>query len=60
MSEWLTVAEAAVRLRISVRSTWTLIRSGRLRTVHPVPGRTLLAVKEVEAFMASVERRNVA
>lgn len=57
MSALLTVAEAADRLRLSERSVWRLIRDGRLRAVHPTPGRTLLTEKELEAFVASLSRR---
>lgn len=59
-SEWLTVKEVALELRISVRSTWALISAGRIRTIHPTPGRTLVTRRELDAFKAAVETRKVA
>ncbi len=57
---WLTAKEAALELRISVRSLWALIAAGRIRTIHPTPGRTLITRRELDAFKAAVERRKVA
>lgn len=60
MIELLTVAEVAARLRISPRSTWRLIHAGRLRVVNPIPGRTLITSRELEAYIASLVNRKVA
>ncbi len=53
----LTIEETAQRLRISKRSVQTLIAQGRLRAVHPVPGRTLVPEKEVDVYIASLIRK---
>ncbi len=60
MSELLTVDEAAAQLRISRRSVWNLIAAGRLRTVHPTPGRTLVTRRELDAYVASLDSRRIA
>jgi excisionase family DNA binding protein len=60
MIELVTVDEAAARLRISRRSVYRLIGEGKLRPVHPTPGRTLLTSREVDAYIASLDRRRVA
>ena len=60
MSTLLTIKEACARLRIGRSSFYRLVAVGRIRVVHPVPGRTLVSEKELEAFMASLERRRVA
>lgn len=60
MSELLTVDEVAARLRVSRRSVYRLIEEGRIRPIHPVPGKTRITVRELEAYVASLERRRVA
>ncbi len=56
----LTVREAALRLRISRSTLYELINAGRIRTVHPTPGRTLITERVLDAFIASLEKRRVA
>jgi excisionase family DNA binding protein len=60
VSELLTVDEAAARLRISRRSFYRLVDAGRIRVIHPTPGRTMVTQRELDAFVASLERRRVA
>lgn len=56
----LTIAETAARLRISRRTLFRLMNEGRLRAVHPTPGRTMFTEREISAFVASLEKRRVA
>jgi excisionase family DNA binding protein len=58
--ELLTVDEAAGRLRVSRRTFYRLVDAGRIRVVHPSPGRTLVTSRELDAYLASLERRRVA
>lgn len=60
MSELLTVDEAAAQLRISRRSFYRLAAEGRIRVIHPSPGRTAVTQRELDAYVASLERRRVA
>jgi excisionase family DNA binding protein len=60
VNELYTVKEAAVRMTISTRSLYRLINSGRIRVVHPTPGSTRITKREVEAYIASIDRRRVA
>jgi excisionase family DNA binding protein len=53
----LTLPEVQSRLRVSRRTLFRLIESGRIRTVHPTPGRTMVTEREVNAYLASLERR---
>lgn len=48
----LTLNEVAGELRVSRRSVERIIRSGHLRVVRPVPGRTLVEARELEAYLA--------
>ena len=52
----LTLSEVAELLRVSRRSVERLVRAGRIRVVHPVPGRTLVERREVDAYLASLRR----
>ncbi len=54
----LTLGEVAERLRVSRRSVERLVRAGRLRVIHPVPGRTCVEARELEAYRAHL--RNAA
>lgn len=56
----LTQHEVAAILRVSVSSVKRLTSEGRLRAVHPTPGRTLYTRREVSAFVAHLEGRRVA
>jgi excisionase family DNA binding protein len=56
----LTETEAAAVLRLSTRSVRRLIAAGRLRVVHPVPGRTLITRRELDAYLAHLEGRRAA
>jgi excisionase family DNA binding protein len=60
MTELLTLDEVAAILRISRRSVHRLIAAGRIRVVHPSPGRTLVTQREVDAYVASLQGRRVA
>ena len=52
----LTLDEVAQALRVSRRSVERLVRAGRIRVLHPVPGRTLVERRELEAYVAGVRR----
>ena len=56
MTDLLTLDEAAAELRVSRRSVERLVRAGRLRVLHPVPGRTLVERRELEAYIAWARR----
>jgi excisionase family DNA binding protein len=56
VSELLTLDEVAESLRVSRRSVERLVRAGRIRVVHPVPRRTLIEQRELEAYRASLRR----
>lgn len=56
----LTVHEAAEALRLSRRTVGRLLASGRLRAIHPSPGRTCITRRELLAYIASLEGRRVA
>lgn len=56
----LTLDEAAAVLRLSRRSVERLAASGRIRVVHPAPGRTCITRREMDAYLASLEGRRVA
>ena len=53
----LTINEVAERLRVSRSTVLRLQAQGRLRPVHPTPGRTLFTEREIEAYVASLEKR---
>jgi predicted DNA-binding transcriptional regulator AlpA len=50
-SELLTLAEVGARLRLSRTSVWRMVRDGKLRTVHPVPGAPRVKEREVERLI---------
>lgn len=50
----LTVAEAADGLRLSVRTTWRLIRDGKLHVVYPSPRRPRVRQSDLAAFVAGL------
>lgn len=52
----LTVAQAAERLAISPSSVKRLIAAGRLRAVHPTPGRTAVDEREVDAYIVALRK----
>ncbi len=56
MTELLTLPEAAQRLRVSRRTVERLIAAGRIRVLHPTPGRTVIAEREIEAYLAWLRR----
>jgi excisionase family DNA binding protein len=56
MTRLLTLNEAADQLRVSVRTVQRLIAARQLRPVH-VGRRTLIAEREVEAYVAAAYRR---
>ena len=56
MSELLTLDEVAVALRCSRRSVQRLVHAGRIRVVHPTPGRTCVETRELEAYRAAIRR----
>lgn len=56
----LTVPEAAAVLRIHERTLRRLVAAGRVRVVHPTPGRTCVTRRELDAYIASLEGRRAA
>lgn len=50
--DYLTIPEVAAALRVSRRTVERLVRSGRLRVVHPSPGRTMIEARELNAYRA--------
>lgn len=52
----LTLTELAERLTVSVSTVKRLVRAGRIRVVHPSPGRTAVEEREVAAYLASLRR----
>lgn len=52
----LTLDEAAAQLRLSRRTVERLVRAGRIRVVHPSPGRTVIEVRELDAYLAAIRR----
>lgn len=50
----LTVSEAADGLRLSVRTTWRLIRDGKLPVVYPSPRRPRVRQSDLAAFVAGL------
>lgn len=52
----LTLAEVALELRLSRRTVERLIAAGRIRVVHPSPGRVLVERREVDAYLAAIRR----
>lgn len=53
----LTVTEVAGLLRVSKRTVERLIRYGRLRVIRPSPGRVVVTQRELDAYIASLDRR---
>jgi excisionase family DNA binding protein len=51
-----TLKAAAERLTISRRSLERLIASGRIRVIHPSPGRSAITDSELEAYVAALVR----
>jgi excisionase family DNA binding protein len=47
----MTIREAARRLHISLSSFYLSLREGRIKGVHPSPGRTLIRRSEVETLL---------
>ena len=56
----LTRQEAASVLRIHERTLRRLVAAGRIRVVHPTPGRTCITRRELDAYLASIEGRREA
>jgi len=56
VSALLTLPEVAAELRVSRRSVERLIAAGRIRPIHPVPGRTLVERRELDAYIAWARR----
>jgi excisionase family DNA binding protein len=56
VTEYLTLPEVAAQLRVSRRSVERLVRAGRIRVVRPVPGRTLVERRELDAYCAALRR----
>jgi len=51
-----TLPEAAAQLRLSRRTLDRLIKKGRIRVVHPSPGRTAIEERELNAYLAAIRR----
>lgn len=56
MAELLTLDEVAAALRVSRRTVERLRKQGRIRAVHPSPGRTAVERRELEAYIATIRR----
>lgn len=52
----LTFKEAGDRLRVSRRTVERLVRAGRIRAVHPSPGRVAIEERELNAYLAAIRR----
>lgn len=52
----LTLSEVAERLRVSRRTVERLVASGRIRVIHPSPGRVLVEERELAAYLAALRR----
>lgn len=52
----MTLPEAAALLRVSRRTLERLIRAGRIRVVHPSPGRTAIEARELDAYIAAIRK----
>lgn len=50
----LTIAQVAARLTVSRRTVERLVKTGRIRVVHPSPGRSAVTERELEAYVASL------
>ena len=60
MSAWISLEEVARRLTVSRRTVERLRKAGRIRTIAPSPGRVAVTTAELDAYMASIERRGAA
>lgn len=56
MTRPLTKPEAADRIRVSVRTLDRLIAAGRIRVIHPSPGRTVIEERELDAYLAHLRK----
>jgi excisionase family DNA binding protein len=56
VSALLTLDEVARELTLSRRTVERLVRSGRIRTVRPSPGRVAVERREVDAYLAWMRR----
>ncbi len=56
MTALLTVDEAAAALTVSRATLYRLIAKGRIRVLHPTPGRTVIEEREVENYLARLRR----
>lgn len=52
----LTLPEAADFLRISRRTLQRQVAAGRIRVLHPSPGRTVIEERELNAYLAAIRR----
>jgi len=52
----LTLDDAAKLLTVSRRTLERLIRAGRIRAVHPSPGRVAIEDRELAAYLAAIRR----
>ena len=59
--DWMTYAEAAHLLGLSIRSLKRRVYAGHIRPIHPPGGHPRITRREVEAYRAAAEtRRRVA
>jgi excisionase family DNA binding protein len=56
-AEYLTIPEAAARMRISRASLYKLIKEEKVPTYHPLPGSTRLLAAEVDAYMIGTKKQ---
>ena len=58
--DWLTYAEAAATLGMTVRTLKRRVQQGHLRPIHPPGGHPRITRRELEAYRAAAERMRVA
>lgn len=52
----LTLDDVAERLTVSRRTVERLVALGRIRVVHPSPGRVRVEPREVDAYLAAIRK----
>jgi len=57
--DWLTYAEAAELLGLSLRTLKRRVEQGHIRPIHPPGGHPRITRREVEAYRAAAERMRV-
>lgn len=52
----LTLDQVAERLTLSRRTVERLVAAGRIRVLHPSPGRIVVEERELNAYLAAIRR----